>query len=91
MSCVVRIPTPMRRLTNGQATVNARGSTVSEALLDLRGAYPDLAARLFNPTGQIKHHINIFVNSEDIRHLSALETPLKEGDVITLLPALAGG
>lgn len=58
MPCTVRIPTPMRRFTNGQAVINARGGTIAEVLADLRGTYPDLAARLFDPSGQIHRHIN---------------------------------
>lgn len=87
MCCTVRIPAPMRRLTNGQAAVKAQGSTISEVLSDLRGTYPDLGTRLFSPTGQLRYHVNIFLNSEDIRRLPRLDVPLKEEDVITLLPA----
>ncbi len=91
MNCSVKIPTPLRRHTNGAATVRADGAHVAEILQNLHAQHPGLKERLFENDGQLRAHLNVFVNSEDIRFLSGLETPLKEGDVVTLLPALAGG
>lgn len=96
MSYKVKIPTPLRRHTNGQATVqvdsnNGHGTTVRGALDHLTNAYPTIGERLFDPQGQVKSHINIFLNNEDIRFLNGLDTTLNEGDTVVLLPALAGG
>lgn len=91
MNCSIKIPTPLRRHTNGAATVNAEGATVDEILRDLQSQFPSLGERLYEADGQVKSHLNIFVNSEDIRFLQGLRTPLAAGDVVTLLPALAGG
>ena len=91
MNCSIKIPTPLRRHTNGAATVHAEGATVDEILRDLQSQFPSLGERLYEADGQVKSHLNIFVNSEDIRFLQGLRTPLGAGDVVTLLPALAGG
>ncbi len=95
MSCTIKIPTPLRRHTNGQATVQvangAPDSTVAATLSHLTAQYPTLAERLFDAQGNVKSHINIFLNNEDIRFLNGLQTSVKDGDTVVLLPALAGG
>lgn len=102
MSCKVKIPTPLRRHTNGLATVecaitgsdgtlNGNGATVRGALDYLTTTYPTIGERLFDPQGKVKSHINIFLNNEDIRFLNGLDTTLQDGDTVVLLPALAGG
>jgi molybdopterin synthase sulfur carrier subunit len=95
MSCTIKIPTPLRRHTNGLSTVQVpNGSvnaTVGTALADLTATYPTIGERLFDAQGQVKSHINIFLNNEDIRFLNGLETNIKDGDTVVLLPALAGG
>lgn len=95
MSCKVKIPTPLRRHTNGLSTIqvtcdNGR-STVRGALETLVAQYPSIAERLFDSQGQVKSHINIFLNNEDIRFLNGLDTQVQDGDTVVLLPALAGG
>lgn len=90
MSVSVHIPTPMRQHTEGQAVVEASGSTV-QALLDNLGAkYPALAGRIFE-NGQVRRFINLYLNDEDIRYLENLETPVQDGDELSILPAVAGG
>jgi molybdopterin converting factor small subunit len=95
MSTRIKIPTPLRRHTNGQSYVElgATGGsgTVRGALDSLTAHYPTLAERLFDPQGGVKPHINIFLNNEDIRFLGGLDTPVADGDTVVLLPALAGG
>ena len=95
MSCKVKIPTPLRRHTNGQSTVEvpngSDSTTVRTTLTQLTADFPGIGERLFDPQGQVKSHINIFLNNEDIRFLSGLDTTVKDGDTVVLLPALAGG
>ena len=91
MNCSVKIPTPLRRHTNGASTLDANGTNVDEILRDLETRFPTLRERLFESDGQVKAHLNIFVNNEDIRFLQGVHTPVRGGDVVTLLPALAGG
>jgi molybdopterin synthase sulfur carrier subunit len=91
MSCKVKIPTPLRRHTAGASAVEVTGEHVREALDDLLTRYPTIGERLFDGQGQVKPHLNIFLNNEDIRFLGGLDTPLRDGDTVVLLPALAGG
>ncbi len=91
MSCKVKIPTPLRRHTAGASAVEVTGEHVREALDDLMTRYPTIGERLFDGQGQVKPHLNIFLNNEDIRFLGGLDTPLRDGDTVVLLPALAGG
>ncbi len=88
---VVRIPTPLRSYTQNKDEVTSAGATVGEVLRNLEKAYPGIGARLFDDKGGVKRYVNIFHNDEDIRFLSALETPVAEGDRISIIPAIAGG
>lgn len=89
MLCQVRIPTPLRRHTNGASSVQVEGDHVREVLNHLQVRYPSLGDRLFDGQGQVKSHLLVFLNNEDIRCLKGLDTPLTEGDMVVLLPALA--
>jgi len=91
MSIPVRIPTPLRKLTNDQEVVEAEGATVGALLDQLEGQYPGLKERLCDESGAVRRFVNIFANDEDIRFLQDLETPVKEGDEISIVPAIAGG
>lgn len=92
MSTKIKIPTPLRRHTNGLATVEINGGENVRGTLDtLTAQYPTISERLFDGQGQVKAHLNIFVNNEDIRFLNGLETHVRDGDTVVLLPALAGG
>ncbi len=92
MATKIKIPTPLRRHTNGLSTVELNGADNVRATLDtLTAQYPTIGDRLFDGQGQVKSHINIFLNNEDIRFLNGLETNVKDGDTVVLLPALAGG
>ncbi len=91
MEVQVRIPTPLRKLTGEQDTIKAKGTTVGEVLQWLTETYPGLKERLRDEKGEVRRFINIYVNDEDIRFIQNLETPLKEGDHLSIVPAIAGG
>lgn len=91
MEVQVRIPTPLRKLTGEQDTIKAKGATVGEVLQWLTETYPGLKERLRDEKGEVRRFINIYVNDEDIRFVQNLETPLKEGDHVSIVPAIAGG
>ncbi len=91
MSVTVRIPTPLRKLTNEQDLVTATGESLAAALDTLDVAYPGLKARVVGDDGQIRRFVNVFINGEDVRFLSGLGTALKPGDEISIVPAVAGG
>jgi molybdopterin synthase sulfur carrier subunit len=88
---MVRIPTPLRRVTNGVAEVYVKGKDVAEVIDDLERQFPGLRDRLVEESGEIRRFINVYVNQEDVRFLSGKETLLKEGDEVSIVPALAGG
>lgn len=90
MSVLVRIPTPLRTLTQGQAEVRVDGGSIREVIENLEARYHGLKDRLCE--GQsVRRFINIYVNEEDIRFLQGIETPLKPGDQVSIVPAIAGG
>jgi sulfur-carrier protein len=90
MAIKVQIPTPMRQHTEGKGTVEVQGTTVQTVLADLVRKYPGLDTRLFDK-GQVRRFINLFLNNEDIRYLGNLETAVKDGDDLAIIPAVAGG
>jgi sulfur-carrier protein len=90
METIVRIPTPLRTLTGGADEVTASGGTVREVIDDLEGKHPGLRERLLDEKG-VRRFVNIYVGEEDIRFLDGLKTPLKSGDQISIVPAIAGG
>lgn len=90
MSVVVRIPTPLRTLTQGQAEVRAEGKSVQELIENLENRYQGLKERLCDGK-DIRRFINVYVNDEDIRFLQGTATPLKAGDQVSIVPAIAGG
>ena len=87
----VRIPTPLRRLTNNQAKVKVGGGTITELIAAMEAAYPGIKDRLVDEGGEIKRFVNIFVNGEEIRTLQGAATALKDGDEVSIIPAMAGG
>jgi len=86
----VRIPTPLRTLTGGSDEVRAAGATVGELIEDLERRYPGLRDRLLDDKG-VRRFVNIYVGDEDIRFLDGLKTPLKGGEQVAIVPAIAGG
>jgi molybdopterin synthase sulfur carrier subunit len=91
MEVRIRIPAPLRKLTGEQDTVLADANTVGEVIQWLTETYPGLKERLRDERGEMRRFINIYVNDEDIRFKQNLETPLKDGDQISIIPAIAGG
>lgn len=91
MAVLVRIPTPLRNLTRGQDEVTVQGSTVGEVIESLEREYRGIRERLFGEDGNLKRFVNIYLNGEDIRFLDHLQTEVKDGDEVSILPAIAGG
>ncbi len=91
MSVSVRIPTPLRKYTDGQDQVSVEGTTVGEALQNLAEAHPELKTRIFDDSGTVRRFVNVFANDEDIRFQDSLDTALSEGDQVSIVPAIAGG
>ena len=87
----VRIPTPLRKLTNNEEVVEVNASNVGAAITELQTRYPGIKERLVDETGAIRRFVNVYVNEEDIRFLQNQETPLKGTDEISIIPAIAGG
>jgi molybdopterin synthase sulfur carrier subunit len=87
----IYLPTPLRRLTSGQARIVADGRTVEEALIELERRYPGLREQLREPTGEVRRFINVFVNGTEIRTLQGPATPIGDGDEVSIVPAMAGG
>jgi MoaD family protein len=87
----VRIPTPLRKLTDGKEEVTASGGTVGEVIANLEKSFPGIKARICDEEGKVRRFVNIFANDEDIRFLSNLETPVKDTDEVSIVPAIAGG
>ncbi len=90
MAVKVNIPTPMRQYTDNQAVVEAAGTTVKDLLDNLGKKYPGIVSRLFE-NGQVRRFVNIYINDEDIRYLDNLQTAVKDGDELSIIPAVAGG
>ncbi len=91
MSVKVRIPTPLRKITNGSDEVSADGGTITTVIDDLDKNYPGLKERICDEDGKLRRFVNLYVNDEDIRFMSNMETVLKDGDEISIVPAIAGG
>ena len=91
MSVQVRIPTPLRRFTGGAEEVAAAGSTIGHVVNDLEKKHPGIKERLCDEEGRVRRFVNIYVNGDDIRFLNNLETAVKDGDEVSIVPAIAGG
>lgn len=87
----VRIPTPLRRYTNGERLITVPPGTLAAAIADLEGRFPGLRERLIDTDGQIHRFMTIFVGEDDVRHLQGLATPLDERTEVSIIPAMAGG
>lgn len=91
MPVLVRIPTPLRRVTNGVAEAKGEGTDITALIDDLERQFPGLRERLIDEAGELRRFINVYVNEEDIRFLSGKTTALKDGDEVSIVPAIAGG
>ncbi len=88
---VVRIPTVLRKHTDGQAKLEAKGTTVGEVFADLTARYPDLEEQLLDEDGQVRGFINVYVDDEDIRYIDGLDSGVEDDTEISIMPAVAGG
>jgi molybdopterin converting factor small subunit len=91
VAVTVRVPTQLRALTGGVGEVAVEASTVGEALKALDAAHPGLAERVFDPAGHLRRFVNVFVADEDVRFKDGLETPVADGETVSIVPAVAGG
>ena len=88
---IVRIPPPLRKYTAGADEVSVDGGTVRELLDGLEGAHPGIKERICDDSGSVRKFVNVFVADEDIRFLEELDTPVKDADEVSIIPAIAGG
>ena len=91
MSVMVRIPTPLRRVTNGQDKVSVDGAALNDVITSLDAQFPGIKERLCDDTGELRNFVNVYINGEDVRFLDGLTTPTKSGDEVSIVPAVAGG
>jgi molybdopterin synthase sulfur carrier subunit len=91
MTKKVRIPTPLRKLTNNEEVVEVSATTIGAAITELQSRYPGIQERLMDENGEVRRFVNVYVNEEDIRFLQNQQTPLKDGDEVSIIPAIAGG
>ena len=91
MQVTVRVPAPLQKLTQNQGEVKASGANIRELIEDLEKKFPGIKERIHDQTGKVRRFINIYVNEEDVRFLQKEETPLKDGDEVSIIPAIAGG
>ena len=91
MSVLVRIPTPLQQLVDGQSEVQASGGTLRDLIDDLKAKNDEFGNRLLDDKGELRRFVNVYVNEEDVRFLQKLDTPLKDGDEVSIVPAIAGG
>jgi molybdopterin synthase sulfur carrier subunit len=91
MAVLVRIPTPLRSLTKGQAEVQVASDTVADLIEDLEKQFPGIKERLVDEGGEVRRFINFYINEEDVRFLQGSKTALKAGDQVSIVPAIAGG
>ena len=87
----VRIPQPLRKMTDGQDEVALNGVSVNDILQDLNSKFPGVKERLFDESGDLRKFVNVYLNNEDIRFLKNLDTQINDGDELSILPAIAGG
>lgn len=87
----VRIPTPLRKLTGDEELIQVQPGTIATALVELQRRFPGIRERLMDEAGEVRRFVNVYVNEEDIRFLQNQETVLKEGDEVSIIPAIAGG
>jgi molybdopterin synthase sulfur carrier subunit len=91
MAKKVRIPTPLRKLTNNEELVEVNAATIADAISELQTRFPGIKERLVDESGAVRRFVNVYVNEEDIRFLQNQQTALKDGDEISIIPAIAGG
>lgn len=91
MSVLVRIPTPLQKLVGDKSEVSVEAGTLRDAVSKLAEQNGEIKARLLDDSGELRRFVNVYVNEEDVRFLQKLDTPLKDGDEVSIVPAIAGG
>ena len=91
MSIVIRIPTPLRKMTNGLAKVEVEPAVLGDLVDKLNAEYPGFKDRLVDEEGELRYFVNIYLNGEDVRYLDGLNSPVGEKDELSIVPAVAGG
>ena len=91
MGVLIRIPTPLRRMTNGLDKVQTEAADLAELIQKLDTDYPGFKARLLDDAGELRYFVNIYLNGEDVRFLKGLQTSITSGDEVSIVPAVAGG
>ena len=91
MAVTVRIPQPLRGLTGNQSVVTAEGASLIACIESLDSAYPGVRERVMDETGQLRRFVNVYINGDDVRFMDGLASALKDGDEISIVPAVAGG
>jgi molybdopterin synthase sulfur carrier subunit len=91
MPVLVRIPTPLQKLAGDQAEINVEAMTLRQAVEQLAAQNGEFKTRLLDDSGELRRFVNVYVNEEDVRFLQKLDTPLKDGDEVSIVPAIAGG
>ena len=91
MSVIVRVPTPLQKLTQNKAEIKTDGKNIKELIENLNKDFPGIKERICDESGNLRRFINVYVNEEDIRFLQRDQTPLKDGDEVSIIPAIAGG
>ncbi len=91
MPATVRIPTPLRKLTDGNAEVTAEGSDLRSVIKSVDATHPGLGERILDEDGNLRRFVNVFVRDEDVRFQQGLDTPVADGEVVSIIPAVAGG
>ena len=91
MSATVRIPTPLRKVTNGEDKASVEGNTMSEVVEALENQFPGLKDRICESTGELRSFVNVYINGEDIRFVDGMSSSVASGDEISIVPAVAGG
>ena len=91
MAITVRIPTPLRRVTDGQDKVDTEGETLRQLIDSMEGQYPGIKERLCDEDGNLRNFVNVYVNGEDVRFLDGIDSATGDGDEVSIVPAVAGG
>jgi molybdopterin synthase sulfur carrier subunit len=91
MTVTVRIPTPLRKVTNGEDKASVEGGTMTEVVESLEQQFPGLKDRICEPTGELRSFVNVYINGEDVRFVNGMESNVNSGDEVSIVPAVAGG
>ena len=91
MSITLKIPTPLRKMTNGQSAAQVEGANLVECIASLDSQFPGIRERLCGEDGELHRFVNVYVNGEDVRFMEGLKTAVKSGDEVSIVPAVAGG